>query len=137
MLIMVANVTAWMHSQPAMLIHCIERLYNLHCRTLRTNATARTGPLTAELKSQFESLPASKAEIEDTISQKNEEIDNIQLSNPRAMEEYNDRRSKIEKVRQALEDQMSNVQVHKEMIEQQKVRSRFRSQCIEIWFSAL
>ena len=92
-------------------------------RTLKDAAQARTGPLTAELKTRFEQLPSGKQSIEDAISRKEEEIDNIQMSNPRAMDEYNARRASITKIQKALEDQLSNVQVQQAEIQELKVSS--------------
>ena len=57
------------------------------------------------------------------MSRKQEEIGNIQLSNPRAMDEYNARRASINKIQKALEDQLSNVQVQKAEIEELQVSS--------------
>lgn len=95
------------------------------CRTMKSTALGRTGPLTAEMKAKFATMPSSKSDIEDAISQKDEEIENIQLSNPRAKEEFDNRRARIEKTRRALQDQLENIQVEKAGIEKDKVMAQF------------
>ena len=79
--------------------------------------------MTQALKDQFNQMASGREAIEEQINLKDSEIENIQMSNPRAMEEYNSRREKIEKTRRALEDQQDNVQVLKAKIEELKVIS--------------
>lgn len=90
---------------------------------MKQAAQARTGPLTAEVKARLAQLPSSRSEIEDAISRKDEEIHQIHVSNPGAMDEYNARRASIEKTRRALEDQRDNIQVKTAMVEESKVSS--------------
>lgn len=80
-----------------------------------------TGPMTQALKDQFNQMPSGRELIEEAINQKDCEIQNIHMSNPRAMEEYNSRRDKIDKTRKALEDQQGNVQHQRLLVEKLKV----------------
>lgn len=90
------------------------------CRTLKEAAKSRT-TLTEEVKAKFAAMPSSKEEIQDAISEKELEIENIQVNNPGVKEEFNNRRAVIERTKKALEDQLENVKVEKASIEKDKV----------------
>ena len=75
-----------------------------------------------EIKKRFAELPSRKADIEEHIRAKNAEMDGIHLANPRALEEYMQRKKQIEKLTNSYKDQQDSITTKRAMIDTKKVR---------------
>jgi hypothetical protein len=91
---------------------------------LQSDALERTGPLNREIKRRFKEISARGQEaIEVAINSKRDEIDAIQMANPRAMEEYNIRQGNMARMRESLTRQQDELSVKKQEVEVLKVRN--------------